>query len=287
MPVVSIEKVQRLRTLAYDIRRWVIEMTYRAGSGHPGGSLSAAEILTVLYFHEMRLDPEHPRWPDRDRFVLSKGHAAPAYYAALALRGFFPIEELYTLRKIGSRLQGHPSMDLPGVDMSTGSLGQGLGVGVGMALAGKLDKRDYRVYVLLGDGELHEGSVWEAAMSAAHHSLDNLVAIVDRNMIQLDGPTEEILRLESLEAKWRGFGWHVVEINGHDVVQIMEALEIARNVKGRPTVIIARTIKGKGVSYMENTHKYHGKPPRTEEEYRKAIEEIEEARRKVYEEVEF
>ncbi len=272
-------KIRELRLKANDIRRWVIEMTWRAKSGHPGGSLSAAEILSVLYFHELRIDPKNPDWPDRDRFVLSKGHASPAYYAALAMRGFFPEDELLNFRKLGSFLQGHPSLIVPGVDMCTGSLGQGLSAAVGMAIAAKMDNRDYRVYALLGDGEIQEGAVWEAAMCASTHSLNNLIAIVDRNMIQLDDFTDRMVKLDPLEEKWHSFGWNVFSINGHDVRQIIYALEEAKKSDNKPSVVIAHTVKGKGVSYMENSPKYHGKPPQNEEEYKTAIRELEEARR--------
>jgi len=282
MPL-SRDEIKDLMLKANEVRRWVIELTYRAKSGHPGGSLSAADILTALYFKILRVDPKNPRWEDRDRFVLSKGHAAPAYYAVLAMKGFFPKEELYTLRKVNSRLQGHPSLITPGVDMATGSLGQGLSAAIGMALAARIDKKDYRVFVMLGDGECHEGNVWEGAMFASHHKLDNLIAIVDRNMIQLDGFTEEIVALESFSDKWRSFGWWVQSINGHDFNEIVRALKYAIEYKGRPSVIIARTIKGKGVSYMENNPAYHGKPPKNEDEYRKAIEELEEERRRIME----
>ncbi len=281
MSSIDPEKVKELKRIANDLRVWSIKMIYRAQSGHPGGALSAADILAVLYFHEMRVDPKNPEWPDRDRFVLSKGHASAAYYAALAMRGFFPEEDLLTFRDVNSYLQGHPSLMVPGVDMCTGSLGQGLSAGIGMALAGKMDKRDYRVYVLLGDGEIEEGNVWEAAMTAATRKLDNLVAIVDRNKIQLDDFTDRMVELDPLEEKWRGFGWRVISINGHDVTQIIRALDEAKKTKGRPTVIIAHTVKGKGVSYMENTAKYHGKPPQNEEEYERALKELEEERRKI------
>ena len=281
MSSIDPEKVKELKRIANDLRVWSIKMIYRAQSGHPGGALSAADILAVLYFHEMRVDPKNPEWPDRDRFVLSKGHASAAYYAALAMKGFFPEEDLLTFRDVNSYLQGHPSLMVPGVDMCTGSLGQGLSAGIGMALAGKMDKRDYRVYVLLGDGEIEEGNVWEAAMTAATRKLDNLVAIVDRNKIQLDDFTDRMVELDPLEEKWRGFGWRVISINGHDVTQIIRALVEAKKTKGRPTVIIAHTVKGKGVSYMENTAKYHGKPPQNEEEYERALKELEEERRKI------
>ncbi|NPA75634.1 MAG: transketolase [Euryarchaeota archaeon] len=273
------EKIRELKLKANEIRTWVIKMVYAAQSGHPGGALSAADILSVLYFHEMRVDPHNPEWDDRDRFVLSKGHASPAYYAALAMRGFFPIEELMKFRKLESFLQGHPSLMVPGVDMCTGSLGQGLSAAIGMALAGKMDGKGYRVYTILGDGEIEEGNIWEAAMTAATRKLDNLIAIVDRNMIQLDDFTDKMVALDPLEKKWNGFGWNVLSINGHDVVQIAHALDEAKKVKGMPTVIIAHTVKGKGVSYMENTAKYHGKPPQSEEEYMQALKELEEERR--------
>lgn len=251
---------------AQELRQLVIKMIGEAGSGHPGGSLSCAEILAVLYFHELRLDPERPDWPDRDRFILSKGHAAPLLYAALAKRGFFPVEELLTLRRLGSRLQGHPDCRrLPGVEMSTGSLGQGLSVGNGLALAAKLDGRPYRVYVLLGDGEIQEGMVWEASMAAAHYRLDNLVAIVDHNGLQIDGPVVEVMSPEPLAQKWQAFGWEVLSVNGHEVGEIAGALEYARRVKGKPTMIIAETVKGKGVSFMENRVEWHGVAPKGEE----------------------
>ena len=276
----SPQKVRELKLIASKIREWVIRMTYNASSGHPGGSLSAAEILSVLYFHEMRVDPKNPEWEDRDRFVLSKGHASPAFYAALALRGFFPEDELLTFRKLGSRLQGHPSVGLPGVEISTGSLGQGLSAGVGMAIAAKMDSKDYRVYVLLGDGEIEEGNVWEAAMCASTHKLDNLIAIVDRNKIQLDDYTDTMEILDPLPEKWRAFGWCAQVIDGHDVEEIIKAIEDAKKCD-KPSVIIANTVKGKGVSYMENTAKYHGKPPQNEDEFNLAISEIEEERRKI------
>jgi len=266
--------LEELQLKAKVIRRHIIEMTGKAGSGHPGGSLSAADIVTALYFHVMRLDPKNPGWKDRDRFVLSKGHAAPLLYAALAERGFFPVSELITLRKIGSPLQGHPDMrKLPGVEMSTGSLGQGLSVANGMALAGKLDGRSYRVYVLLGDGEIQEGQVWEAAMAAAHYRLDNVTAFLDYNGFQIDGPVREVMSPEPVANKWRAFGWHVIEIDGHDFKQILSAVETARSVKGRPTMVVAKTIKGKGVSFMENQVDWHGVAP-NEEQAKKALAEL-------------
>lgn len=258
--------VAMLADKARKLRCHIISMLGKAGSGHPGGSLSAADIVATLYFYELRLDPARPEWPDRDRFILSKGHAAPLLYAALAERGFFPEEELSTLRRLGSRLQGHPDLrKLPGVEMSTGSLGQGLSVGNGMALAGRLDGRSYRVYVLLGDGEVEEGMVWEAAMTAAHYHLDNLVAFLDYNGLQIDGPVNEVMSIDPIAEKWRAFGWHVVEINGHALQEIMSALDVARAIKGRPTMVICHTVKGKGVFFMENEVKWHGTAPGPEE----------------------
>jgi transketolase len=268
------ETIRRLAEKAGDIRRHVVRMVAAAKSGHPGGSLSAADIVTVLYFHELRLDPSRPDWPGRDRFVLSKGHAAPVLYAALAERGFFPVPELASLRKTGGMLQGHPDMKrVPGVDMSTGSLGQGLSAANGMALAGRLDKLDYRVYVLLGDGEIQEGQIWEAAMAAAHYKLDNLVAILDHNRLQIDGRIDDVMSPEPVADKWRAFGWHVLEIDGHDYGRILEALAAAREVKGKPTMVVADTIKGKGVSFMENQVQWHGVAP-TAEELAQAIAEL-------------
>lgn len=262
-PVSMIEYLE----LMSDIGRYhVIGMTHKAGSGHPGGSLSAAEIVNSLYFKVMKHDPKNPKWPDRDRFILSKGHAAPILYAALAESGYFPIEELPTLRKIDSRLQGHTDSTVtPGVEMSAGSLGQGLSFGIGVALAGRLDKKDYRVYVLLGDGECDEGQVWEAAMAAAHYKVDNLVAMVDCNEQQLDGWTRDVMNLEPLPDKWYSFGWNPVEIDGHSIPQLLDAYEEVKATKSKPTVIIAHTIKGKGVSFMENKAEWHGKAPNRQE----------------------
>jgi len=258
--------IPELEKMAKRLRRDVITMIATAGSGHPGGSLSAADIVTALYFKVMRHDPKNPQWPDRDRFVLSKGHAAPILYAALAECGYFPVEELSTLRKLGSRLQGHTDRTLtPGVEMSAGSLGQGLSYGIGMALTGRLGKRGYRVYVLLGDGECDEGQVWEAAMFAPHHRMDNITAIIDHNDLQLDGRVCDIMALEPLPDKWRAFNWNVLEINGHDIGEILKALKKAAEVKGKPTVIIAHTIKGKGVSFMEGNVDFHGKAPNPQE----------------------
>jgi len=264
-----------LKEMANKLRRHVIIMTATAGSGHPGGSLSAADIITALYFKVMRHNPGNPQWQDRDRFILSKGHAAPVLYAALAESGYFPIEELRTLRKLDSRLQGHTDRNLtPGVEMSAGSLGMGLSFAIGVALAARLNAKDYWTYVLLGDGECQEGQTWEAALSAAHFRLDNLTAIVDRNRIQLTGWTRDIMNLEPLSLKWQAFGWHIIEINGHDFNQILTALEEARKIKSQPTVVIAHTIKGKGVSFMENNPAFHGKAP-TLEEAERALKELE------------
>ncbi len=255
-----------LENTARKLRRHVINMISTAGSGHPGGSLSAADIVTALYFKIMRHDPGQPQWPERDRFVLSKGHAAPILYAALAECGYFPVDLLTTLRKTGACLQGHTDSRLtPGVDVSAGSLGQGLSVGIGMALAARLDKKDYRTYILLGDGECDEGQVWEAAMFAPNYKLDNITAIVDYNSLQLDGFTKDIMNLEPFMDKWRSFKWEVMEIDGHAMQQIIDAIRQAKTVKGRPTVIVAHTIKGKGVSFMENNVDWHGKAPNKSE----------------------
>ncbi len=265
---------QDLEQKARQIRSHIVRMTGEAGSGHPGGSLSAADIVTALYFKLMRLDPDNPLWSGRDRFVLSKGHAAPVLYAALAEKGFFETEELLTLRKLGSRLQGHPDMRrLPGVEMSTGSLGQGLSAAIGMALAGRLDKQGYRVYAMLGDGEIQEGQIWEASMAAAHYRLDNLTAFLDYNGLQIDGPVENIMSPEPVVDKWRAFGWHVQEIDGHDFGQIIEAVNVAREVRGKPSMIVARTVKGKGVSFMENEVGWHGVAP-TAEQVEQALQEL-------------
>lgn len=258
--------IKELKEMAKIIRRDIVEMIGEAKSGHPGGSLSAADIVTYLYFSEMNIDPLEPKWKERDRFVLSKGHAAPVLYAALAHRGFFPKESLYTLRKIGSNLQGHPDMNkVPGVDMSTGSLGTGISAAVGMALAGKLDKANYRVFALLGDGELQEGQVWEAAMAAAHYKLDNLIAFVDNNGLQIDGNVEDVMSPAPIGAKFEAFGWFVQEIDGHDFNAIAEALNKAKEQKGHPSIIVAHTVKGKGVSFMENQASWHGSAPSAEQ----------------------
>jgi transketolase len=264
-----------LKEMAKKLRRHVITMISTAGSGHPGGSLSAADILTVLYFKVLRYDAENPLWSGRDRFILSKGHAAPILYAALAEAGYFSTTELATLRKFGSRLQGHTDRKYtPGVEMSAGSLGMGLSFAVGIALAARLDSKTYRTYVLLGDGECQEGQTWEAALSAAHFKLDNLTAIVDYNGIQLSGWTRDIMKLEPFTRKWQAFGWCTIHIDGHDFDQILYACQRAKRTKNRPTVIIARTIKGKGVSFMENNVAFHGKAP-TAEEAQMALKEME------------
>ncbi|HPZ43621.1 MAG TPA: transketolase [Bacillota bacterium] len=266
-------KLKELENKARILRKHIIQMTCAAGSGHPGGSLSAADIVAALYFHELRLDPSRPDWPDRDRFILSKGHAAPVLYAALAERGFFPVEDLLSLRQLGSRLQGHPDMrKVPGVEMSTGSLGQGLSVANGMALAARLDRRDYRVYVLLGDGEIQEGQIWEASMAAAHYRLDNLTAFLDHNGYQIDGPVREVMSPEPVAAKWRAFGWHVIEIDGHNMGEILSALAEAKTVRGRPTMIVAETVKGRGVSFMEGQVDWHGVAPKPAERDRALAE---------------
>ncbi len=265
---------KRLSVIATKIRMAIIEGTYNAKSGHPGGSLSIADDLAYLYFEEMNIDPANPRWEERDRLVLSKGHAAPALYGALAHRGFFPLEWIPTLRKVSSPLQGHPDMKgIPGVDMSSGSLGQGISCAVGMALAGKLDNKDYRVYTILGDGEIGEGQVWEAAMFASAKGLDNLTVIVDNNNLQIDGSLEEVNSSYPIPEKWAAFGFHVIEIDGNDLEQIEAAVQQAKTVKGKPTAIIQKTVKGKGVSFMENLCNWHGVAP-NKEQYDAAMAEL-------------
>lgn len=263
-----------LKEKAKEIRKSIVSMITEAKSGHPGGSLSATDILTALYFSEMNVDPANPKMEGRDRFVLSKGHAAPAIYATLAEKGYFSKDELMTLRKFGSRLQGHPDMKkLPGIEISTGSLGQGLSVANGMALNAKIFNENYRTYVGLGDGEIQEGQIWEAAMTAAHYKLDNLCAFLDSNNLQIDGNVTEIMGVEPLDKKWEAFGWNVIKIDGHDFEQILSALDKAREYKGKPTMIIAKTIKGKGVSFMENVCGFHGVAP-TLEELERALAEL-------------
>lgn len=260
------EVVRNLRKKAQAMRKDIVKMIGAAKSGHPGGSLSAADIVATLYFHVMKHDPQNPKWLERDRFVLSKGHAGPVLYAALAEAGYFPKEELLTFRKLNSRIQGHPDMNkTPGVDFSTGSLGQGFGAANGMAMAAKLDKLNHHIYVMIGDGESQEGEIWEAAMSGAHYKLDNLTAVLDHNGLQIDGPNLEVMGLEPVADKWRAFGWNVIEIDGHNFEQILAAFDPARIVPGKPTMIIARTVKGKGVSFMENAVDWHGKAPKPEE----------------------
>ena len=265
---------QELKKKANDIRIGVIEAVYNGKSGHPGGSLSIADILSVLYFKEMNVDESNPKWEDRDRLVLSKGHCSPALYSALALRGFFEYEKLFTFRNIESKLQGHPDMNkIPGVDMTTGSLGQGLSAANGMAIAGKLDNKDYRVYTILGDGEIEEGQVWEAAMTASKYKLDNLCVIVDNNNLQIDGTIEEVKSSYPIDKKFESFGFNVINIDGHNIEEIVNAFEESKKAKNKPTAIIAKTIKGKGVSFMENQVGWHGKAP-NEEQYKIAISDL-------------
>ena len=269
------DKLKLMKT-ANEIRKGIVSSVHSAKAGHPGGSLSA-DIFTYLYFEELRIDPKEPKKADRDRFVLSKGHTAPGLYSALAERGYFPKEDLLTLRHVGSYLQGHPDMKhIPGVDMSSGSLGQGISAAVGMAIAGKMDDADYRVYTLLGDGEIQEGQVWEASMLAASHKLDNLVVIVDNNNLQIDGTIEEVNSPYPIDKKFEAFNFHVIKIDGNDFDQIDAAFKEAKTVKGQPTAIIAKTVKGKGVSFMENQVGWHGKAP-NDEEYKVAMEELEKA----------
>ena len=271
------EEKKQLMATACKVRMGVIKGTHAAKAGHPGGSLSAADLFTYLYCKELNVDPKNPKWEDRDRFVLSKGHTAPGLYAALAQRGFFPEEDLLTLRQIGSHLQGHPNMNLtPGVDMSTGSLGQGVSAAAGMALAAKYQGKSCRVYTLLGDGEIQEGQVWEASMLAAHRKLDNLVVIVDNNNLQIDGAITDVNSPYPIDKKFEAFNFHVINIDGHDFDAIDAAFKEARTVKGQPTAIIAKTVKGKGVSFMENQASWHGTAP-NDEQYKTAMEELEKA----------
>lgn len=266
-----------LEKMANEIRKDIVTAVHSAKSGHPGGSLSSADIFTYLYFEEMNVDPANPKWEDRDRFVLSKGHVAPGLYSTLAEKGYFPKEDLKTLRHTGSYLQGHPDMKhIPGIDMSSGSLGQGVSVAVGMAAAGKYDKKDYRVYTLTGDGEIQEGQIWEAAMWAGHRKLDNLVVIVDNNNLQIDGSVEDVCSPYPIDKKFEAFNFHVINIDGNDFDQIRAAFKGARETKGMPTAIIAKTVKGKGVSFMENAAGWHGKAP-NDEEYEIAMADLEKA----------
>ena len=265
--------VEDLKSLAKNLRKTILQTIHKAQSGHPGGSLSELEILVTLYYRILLHDPSNPSWNKRDRFILSKGHASPGLYAVLAEQEYFDKKELKSFRQINSILQGHTNITTPGIEMSAGSLGQGLSFAVGMAIAGKIDNLDYRVYVLLGDGECDEGQIWEGAMSAAHYSLDNLTAIVDRNRIQNDRFTDEVMKLEPLAAKWEAFGWHSLEVDGHSIEDLTEAFHRAKNIKHKPTVIIAHTIKGKGVSFMENNPAFHGKAP-SDDQLKKALEEL-------------
>lgn len=268
------KKVLELKKIANDVRIGIVESVYNAKSGHPGGALSSADILTCLYFSELRINPEAPDHPNRDRFVLSKGHSCPGLYSAMAHRGYFDVADLKQFRHLGSAVQGHPDMkSLKGIDMSAGSLGQGFSCACGMALAGKIDNKDYRVYTLVGDGESQEGQVWEAIMFASHYKLDNLCMIIDNNGLQIDGRVEDVMNTMPYESKLEAFGWNVITIDGHDIEQILNAFESAKSVKGKPTAIVARTIKGKGVSFMENKAGWHGKAPNAEE-YEKAMAEL-------------
>ena len=267
-------EILELKKVANEVRKGIVTAVHSAKAGHPGGSLSAADIYTYLYFEEMNVDPKNPDAPDRDRFVLSKGHTAPGYYATLANRGFFPVEELVTFRHVGARLQGHPCMQhIPGVDMSSGSLGQGVSAAVGMAISGKLSNEDYRVYTLLGDGEIQEGQVWEAAMLAGHRKLDNLVLIVDNIGLQIDGSIADVCSPYPIDKKFEAFNFHVINIDGHDFEQIAAAFKEARETKGQPTAIIAKTVKGKNVSFMENQASWHGVAP-NDEQYAVAMEDL-------------
>lgn len=267
------KKIKLLKSKANSIRKLIVEMLAEAKSGHPGGSLSAAEIIACLYFEIMRHDSKNPDWSQRDRFHLSKGHCCPALYAALALCGYFPLEELMKLRKLGSLLQGHPDKRTPGIEVASGSLGQGLSVALGMALACRIDKNDSRVYCLMGDGEIQEGNIWEAAMAAAHYKVDNLCGIVDYNRFQIDGRTEEIMSIEPLVNKWESFGWHVIQSDGHNVEELLEAFAKTKTVKSKPSVIIAHTVKGKGVSFMEHVVDFHGRAP-SDKEKEVALKEL-------------
>lgn len=263
--MLDLKKIKELEKKARQIRILIVEMLSKAGSGHPGGSLSSADLLTCLYFSVMRHNPNDPGWPDRDRFHLSKGHCCPALYAVLAEIGYFSKSELKSLRQFGSMLQGHPDRHTPGIEMCSGSLGQGLSVALGMSLAGKLDDKDYRVYCLMGDGEIQEGNIWEAAMAAAHYRCDNLCAILDYNGFQIDGRVSEVMSLHPLVEKWRGFGWYCIEVDGHNMAAIYKAFDTAKKIKEKPTIIIAKTIKGKGVSFMENVVDFHGRAPSKDE----------------------
>lgn len=274
------DDIKKLELKAKDIRKLIVQMLAKAGSGHPGGSLSSTDLITGLFFGNspegkpfLRYNPKDPKWVDRDRFHLSKGHCCPLLYAILAETGYFSKDELWTLRKFGSILQGHPDRRTPGIEVASGSLGQGLSIAVGMSLALKMDKKNSRVYVLMGDGEIQEGNVWEAAMAASHYKCDNICAIIDYNGYQIDGKTKDIMNLEPILDKWHAFGWYTIEINGHNIKEILEAFNKALNVKGKPVIIIAHTIKGKGVSFMENVVDFHGRSP-TKEETEQALKEL-------------
>lgn len=268
------QKILELKKIATDIRLGAVEAVYNAKSGHPGGALSSADILACLYFSELNVDVNNPKWEERDRFVLSKGHSCPGLYSALALKGFFPVEELKSFRHTGALLQGHPDMKaIKGVDMSAGSLGQGFSCACGMALAGKVDGKNYRTYTLIGDGESQEGQVWEAIMFAAHYKLDNLCLIIDNNGLQIDGKVSDVMNTMPYESKLLAFGWNVITVDGHNIEEILGALEEARETKGKPSVIVAKTVKGKGVSFMENQASWHGKAP-NEEQYNIAVSEL-------------
>lgn len=274
MKMEEVMDIKSLEKTAAEIRCGIIKAIHNAGSGHPGGSLSAADIVTALYFDEMNVDPKNPKMKGRDKFILSKGHAGPVQYSALAVKGYYPMEDFMTLRKLGSKFQGHPDMHkVPGIEMSTGSLGQGISAAGGMALANKLDNDPGRIYVLLGDGEIQEGIVWEALMSAAHYKLDNMVAILDHNGLQIDGKNEDVMTVAPVVEKFQAFGWNVIQIDGHDFEQILDAFKQARACKGKPTMIVAETIKGKGVSFMENNAGWHGKAP-DEEQTKQALAEL-------------
>lgn len=272
--------IKNLKKKAVQIRKDILTMLQIAGSGHTGGSLSMVEILMALYYYKLNYDPKKPNWPERDRFILSKGHGCPALYAVMADVGYFPKEELKTLRKLGSRLQGHPQLGLPGLEISSGSLGQGFSIANGMALGLKLDKVKSRVYCLIGDGETNEGQVWEAIMTANHYSLDNLCVIMDRNCFQIDGLCCDVKDMNPMEEKWQAFGWHVIVTDGHDIEKLMNALDEVESVKNKPTVIIADTVKGKGISFIENNNKFHGTVP-TEEELGKALKELDDELKKI------
>lgn len=269
----SQEKVKKLEEKAKQIRRLIVQMLAKAGSGHPGGSLSATDLIVALYYAVLRHNPKNPKWRERDRFHMSKGHCCPLWYAILADFKYFSQQELWTLRKLGSILQGHPDWRTPGVNVASGSLGQGLSVSVGMSLASKLDRLEFRVYCLLGDGEIQEGQIWEAAMAASHYRCDNLCAILDWNGYQIDGKVKDIMNIEPVALKWQAFGWNVIEIDGHNMTEIIEAYKTAETVKGKPTIIVAKTIKGKGVSFMENVVDFHGKTP-TDVQTKKALKEL-------------